>query len=154
MPASQKISFSQISTTGSSNGNVLISNGSSVSWGSVSSANGPFFLDDISGYFDGANTRFTLSYNNGTQVTPSSPYQVSLFVGNVPVTPSNYLYDYFNLPEVSVFNSGFRVTGNTVIFATAPTRGMGFSGTFINSSAQTFSFKQTPFTALSIMLGP
>ena len=151
----QNINPSLISANNTVSGQVLTSNGTVTYWSSGTTFGTPIFLDDISGYFDGANTTFKLTYNNGTGISPSIPYNVTVYVGNIPVGPSWYRYDYFNLPEVSVFNSGFVITGNTISFATAPTPGMSFYGTVINSpSIQTFSYKQAPFKPLSIMLGP
>jgi hypothetical protein len=153
MAFNQQINPNYISANNTTSGQVLTSNGTATVWAN----SGSFFniIDDISGYFDGANTSFVLTYNNGTQFTPTSPYQLTVYIGNIPVTPARNRYDYFNLPEVSVFNSGFYISGNTINFATAPSKGMSFSGTIINTGYQqsTFSYKQTPFNALSIMLG-
>ena len=151
MAFNQQLNPLYISANNTVSGQVLTSNGTATLWANF----GTYYIDDISGYFDGANTSFTISYNNGTQFTPSSPYQLTIYIGNVPVTPAIKIRDYFNLPEVKVFDSGFYLSGNTINFATAPTKGMSFSGTIINNpyQQQTFSYKQTPFNALSIMLG-
>ena len=151
MAFNQQLNPNYISANNTTSGQVLTSNGSAAIWANF----GTFYMDDISSYFDGANTSFRITYNNGTSFTPVSPYQLTVYIGNVPVTPAKNRFDYFNLPEVSVFNSGFYVTNATINFATAPTKGMGFSGTIINNpyQQQTFSYQQTPFNALSIMLG-
>ena len=115
-----------------------------------------YTLDDISVQFDGLTRSFALTYNNGTAIAPNNPNQVQVYFGNIPVLPTNKLYDYFNLVETYVFNSGFYITGNTINFATAPIAGMPFYGTYRTSADQmpTFNFYQTPFSALNIMLGP
>jgi hypothetical protein len=113
-------------------------------------------LDDISSYFDGKKKTFPLTINNGTSVTPNNPNQLTIAIGNVPVFSTQRLYDYNNLPEISPFNSGFYASNNTINFATPPIPGMSFYGTFRtnNDLMPSFSYKQTPFSALNIMLGP
>ena len=115
-----------------------------------------YALDNISPDFDGVTTTFPLTYNNGTAAYPNNPNQLRIVIGNNDVLPTTQLYDYQNLTEINLFNSGFIITGNTVTFATAPLRGMSFYGTFRTSQdlMPTFNFYQTPFTPLNIMLGP
>lgn len=114
-----------------------------------------YSLDDISSQFDGINKSFVLSYNNGTTVAPNNPNQLQISIGNVPVFPTNKLNDYQNLTEIAVFKSGYYVTGNTINFATAPSTGMSFYGTYKTNqdSMPSFSFTQLPMSALNIMLG-
>jgi hypothetical protein len=90
------------------------------------------------------------------------------------VAPTRYIRDYQNLTEISVFNRGFYLQtgsvlanasiitgnnfstgGNVITFATAPSAGMSFYGTVRTNSdpVAQFTFKQSPFTALNIMLG-
>ena len=154
----QQVFYTQISGSGSSNGQVLVANGTGgVNWGFVSaSASQTYLLDDISDRFNGIATSFPLTINNGTPVYPSTPQLLNIFIGNVPVRPTRYITtDYQNLPEVKLFNTGFYVTGSNVVFATPPLYGMSFAGTYFSSSdpSSLFTYKQTPFTALNIMLG-
>jgi len=133
-----------------------------------------YSIDDISSQFDGSQVVFTISVNDGTIYSVNNPNQISLQIGGVSVAPTRYIRDYFNLSGVSVFNRGFYLQtgnieanasiitgnnfstgGNTIVFATAPSAGMSFYGTVRTNSdpiAQ-FTFKQSPFTALNIMLG-
>lgn len=111
-------------------------------------------LDDISSKFNGVDTSFPLTINDGTAVTPNNPNKIKIYVGGVPVTPTKYIYDFVNLPEVTVFNDGYIVSGSTIQFATPPLQGMGFYGTYqtSNDSAPTFKYKQAPFSAINIIL--
>jgi len=111
-------------------------------------------LDDISNTFDGATTSFTLSVN-GTPYAPNSILQLNIAIGEIPVFPARYINDYQNLTEINLFNSGYKVSGSTITFATAPIAGMSFYGTVrTNADAQPpFLYTQTPFKALNIMLG-
>lgn len=114
-----------------------------------------YSLDDISSQFDGIKESFVLSYNSGTTVVPNNPNQLQISIGNVPIFPANKLNDYQNLTEIAVFNSGYYLTGNTINFATAPSTGMSFYGTYKTNqdSMPSFTFKQLPMSALNIMLG-
>jgi len=115
-----------------------------------------YILDDLSYYFDGVTTNsFTLTVNSAP-VTPTNPNMINIVIGGIPLTPASYVYDFHNLSEISTFKSGFTLSGSTITFATAPTRGMSFYGTYRTSQdlAPSFSYKQTPFSALNIMFGP
>ena len=113
----------------------------------------PVQVDDISFQFDGLTTSFTLS-SDGTSLSPGNPNNLSIYIGGIQVFPTKYAYDYFNLPEIAVFNSGFKLSGNTITFATAPSKIMNFYGLARSDISVSFAYKQTPFTALNIMLGP
>ena len=141
-------------------GNIVISNTITTSNNFINKAGVPvgytYFLDDLSFQFDGVKKSFVLTYDDGSSnAVAVSPNQLNINIGNVPVRPIRYIIDYHNLPEVSLFKSGFILSGNSIVFATAPHRGMSFYGTMINNGDATppFTFKQLPFTALSIMLG-
>lgn len=112
----------------------------------------PVQVDDLSFQFDGIKKSFTLT-TDGTSLSPSNPNNLQVFVGGIQVFPTKYAYDYFNLPEISVFNSGFKLSGNTITFATAPSRNMNFYGLSRSEITGSFNYKQTPFSALNIMLG-
>jgi len=133
-----------------------------------------YTMDDLSSQFDGQSRSFTISINDGTVYSVNNPNQISLQIGGVTVAPTRYIRDYQNLTEVSVFNRGFYLQtgsvaanasiitgnnfstgGNTIVFATAPSVGMSFYGTVRTNSdpVAAFTFKQSPFTALNIMLG-
>jgi hypothetical protein len=109
-------------------------------------------LDDISPYFDGITKTFTLKVNN-TAVIPNSPHSLFIFVGGVPIFPSDSDKDYFNLPYIQSFGVGYSVSGTTITFATPPLRHMPFRGTIRYLSAQNFSYKQTPFKPINIVMG-
>ena len=156
------VSFGSIyATSVTVSGSVNFTNSVSTSNNFVNKAGVPvgytYFLDDLSYQFDGVTKSFVLTYNDGqSNAVPRSPNQLNINIGNVPVRPARYILDYQHLPEVSLFQSGFILSGNSIVFATAPRRGMSFYGTMINNGddAPAFSYKQTPFSALSIMLGP
>jgi hypothetical protein len=133
-----------------------------------------YTMDDISSQFDGQSRSFTIKVNDGTVYSVKNPNQISLQIGGVTVAPTRYIIDYQNLTEISVFNRGFYLQtgtvaanasiitgnnfstgGNTIAFATAPSVGMSFYGTVRTNSdpIAAFTFKQSPFTALNIMLG-
>jgi hypothetical protein len=133
-----------------------------------------YTMDDLASQFDGSRTSFTISVNDGTVYSVNSPNQISLQIGGVTVAPTRFIRDYQNLTEVSVFTRGFYLQtgtvaanasiitgnnfstgGNTIVFATAPSAGMSFYGTVRTNSdpVAQFTFKQSPFTALNIMLG-
>ena len=133
-----------------------------------------YTMDDLASQFDGQNRSFTIKVNDGTVYSVNNPNQISLQIGGVSVAPTRYIIDYQNLTEVSVFNRGFYLQtgsvaanasiitgnnfstgGNTIVFATAPSPGMSFYGTVRTNSdpVAAFTFKQSPFTALNIMLG-
>lgn len=113
-----------------------------------------YILDDISSKFDGITKSFPLTYNGGTSISPNNPSKMQIVIGGVPITPTKYVADYLNLPELAVFNSGFIVSGSNIIFATAPSQNMKFYGTVKANSdpATTFSYTQVPYNALNIML--
>ena len=113
-----------------------------------------YVLDDISGAFDGFKTSFNLTYNYGTTVTATNPNQLQLYIGNIPVLPSLFSFDYIDLPPTNVASSGFYITGNTVYFATPPIPGMSFYGTYrtVIDSIPAFVYKQAPFKPINIML--
>lgn len=128
-----------------------------------------YFLDDISSRFDGIAKAFTLSVNDGSAYSVGNPYQLEIYIGNSPVTPARRYVDYFNLPELAVFNSGYILStvsdstrvgnlnigsGNTIVFSTAPSPSMSFYGKVNTGPVPAFTFKQTPFSAINIMLGP
>jgi hypothetical protein len=113
-----------------------------------------YALDDISSYFDGIATSFTLRYN-GISIAPNNPNQVQVQIGNIPVYPNSKAFDYFNLTtEIYTQQNGFTLTGNTITFATAPLQGMSFYGTYRTSADQLppFYLYQVPFAPLNIML--
>jgi hypothetical protein len=112
----------------------------------------PVQIDDLSFQFDGSKKDFVLR-TDGTAISPSNPNNLQIFVGGIQIFPTKYAYDYFNLPEVSVFNSGFKITGNTISFATPPSKNMNFYGLARSEISSSFIYKQVPFTALNIMLG-
>lgn len=151
----QQINPNLVSANNTQTGQILTFDGNNAVWDNGLNT---YYLDDISTSFDGFRTSFPLTYNNGANsITPTSPYQLQIYIGNVPVLPSRAPFDYHNLPEVSLFNSGFLVYDSVIVFASPPQRGLGFSGTFINNRYQQQVYtksKQIPFTALSIMLGP
>jgi hypothetical protein len=140
------------------------------------------YLDDIEHRFDGSTKKFLITYDDGIPYDVNNPLQLQIYVGGIIVPPTRYIRDYHNLPEVAVFDHGFYLQkglddanavvistvttstgniqissgGNTIVFATAPSSSMDFQA-FVrtNSDPQpAFKFKQTPFTALNIMLGP
>jgi len=110
------------------------------------------YLDDISPYFDGVTKSFILRVNN-SPVTPYSPHSLFIYIGNVPVFPSDRDKDIFNLPYIQAFDKGYSISGSTITFATPPLRQMTFNGIIRYLSAQNFSYKQTPFKPINIMLG-
>jgi hypothetical protein len=78
-----------------------------------------------------------------------------MVIGGVPVMPARRIADLFNLPEFSVFDRGFIVSGSTVTFATPPASNMDFTGIIRSQNPGiTFNYTQTPFSALNIMFGP
>ena len=155
----QQISYLQLNSYGSSNGQVLVANGTGgLNWSYVAGTSSTltYILDDFSSYFDGIKTIFPLTINTGTPVYPAVPQLLNIFIGNVPVRPSQYIVtDYQNLTEIKTFNTGYSVSGSNVIFATAPTPGMSFNGTYMSGTdpSSNFTSKTSPFTALNIMLG-
>ena len=114
-----------------------------------------YFLDDISSNFDCSNKTFSLSINNGTYITPKNPNMIQLYIGNVPVAPTRTYYDYVYQSPIPTFTSGYIVNGSNLVFATAPLQNMSFYGTYRTSQDQApiFSYNQTPFKAINIMLG-
>ena len=117
-----------------------------------------YYLDDISTSFDGNTKTFNLT-TSGSTLLVTNPVTLQLVIGGIPVMPSRTYYDYNNLTELSAFTKGFVITGNTttsstmVTFATAPVYGMDFTGIVRTQDPSiTFNYKQTPFTALNIML--
>jgi hypothetical protein len=113
-----------------------------------------YILDDISSRFDGITKSFPLTFNGGTSISPNNPSKMQVIIGGVPITPTKYVTDYLNLPELAVFNSGYIIAGSTITFATAPLQNMKFYGTVRTNSdpAPTFSYTQVPYNALNIML--
>jgi hypothetical protein len=160
-------------------GNLTVQSNLNVT-GNVYSNNGTdplgyiYTMDDLASQFDGQNRSFAIKVNDGTVYSVNNPNQISLQIGGVTVAPTRYIIDYQNLTEVSVFNRGFYLQtgsvaanasiitgnnfstgGNVITFATAPSAGMSFYGTVRTNSdpIAAFTFKQSPFTALNIMLG-
>jgi hypothetical protein len=115
--------------------------------------NTPTYLDDISTQFDGLKTSFNLTAS-GTAVTLTNPLQLQITIGGVPIAPSRYRWDYYNLTDFGVFTKGYIINGSTVTFATAPMYNMDFFGVANGISPYaTFNYIQSPFTALNIMFG-
>ena len=124
-------------------------------------------MDDISLYFDGVTSQFPITVQGGTPITPSSPIQLNFRLGGVHMNPAQFWPDYFDLCEFALgagfFNSGFQVSGNTLVLATPPLPGTSFYGTISNSGdvQPTFSYSPPtpsgtntrPFPALNIMFG-
>jgi hypothetical protein len=143
----------------SATGNLVVSNGFSYTTAATDLVDAIYYLDDISSTFDGSTTTFNLTYNNGTFISPLVPTKVQVYIGGMPVMPARQINDYFNLTEISVFNKGFIVSSNaavnTITFATAPSRGMDFTGLVRSQNPSvTFKYNQSPFSALNIMFGP
>ena len=117
-----------------------------------------YVLDDLTAQFDGSTTVFKLTYTDGANtnaVLPGNPAQLDINIGGIKVYPTNRVYDYVNLTDISVFNTGFYLSNDSIIFATAPTPSLKFYGTFTSNETlpNIFRFIQTPFSALNIMLG-
>jgi hypothetical protein len=120
-----------------------------------------YVLDDIGSAFNGIRTSFNITINDGTPFTPTNPTQLQIEIGGRSLFPAQYVYDYHNLPETATFNRGFIIgnttnSTNTITFASAPSSGMEFYGTVRNNgdAQPAFKYKQVPFSALNIMLGP
>ena len=127
---------------------------------SISFSNGEapgyvYALDNISNLFDSQTKSFNLTINGGTAISPNSPNHLEIFIGGVKVFPAVYVNDYQNLPYIDAFNRGFKLSGSTITFATAPSAPMDFYGTVRTTKdrAPTFSYVQTPFKPINIMLG-
>jgi hypothetical protein len=132
--------------------NTLVSNNFTYSNGE--SVGFIYTLDNISSYFDGISTSFSLTYN-GIPIAPNNPNQVQVEIGNISIYPNNRSEDYFNhVSEIYTQQNGFTLNGNVITFATAPMNGMGFYGTYKTSSDKLppFYFYQLPFSPLNIML--
>jgi len=72
-------------------------------------------LDNISGSFNGVTTSFAITSNSAT-VTPSSSQSLIISIGGVVQKPGT---DYY-------------VSANTIIFTSAPTSELSFSGVYFN----------------------
>lgn len=133
------------------NGNVtansfFYSDGTSPGW--------TYQLDDISGLFNGIRTSFPLTVNNSA-IVPNNLNQLQIYIGNIPIFPTQYLIDFLNLSPLYTFKSGFYLTENRITFATAPANGMPFWGLFGNNNDDMPQFitKQTPYSAINITFG-
>jgi len=111
-----------------------------------------YTLDDFSTKFDGITTSFPLTVNS-SNVTPTNPNMVRIFIGGIPVTLAKY--DFVNLPDITAYSFGFKIFGSNVIFSSAPMAGMTFYGTYRTNQdpAPTYTYSQAPFSPLNIMLG-
>jgi hypothetical protein len=117
-----------------------------------------YVLDDLTAQFDGSTTVFKLTYTDGANtnaVLPGNPAQLDINIGGIKVYPTNRIFDYVNLTDISSFTTGFYLANDEIVFATAPTPSLKFYGTFTSNETlpNTFRFIQTPFSALNIMLG-
>lgn len=74
-------------------------------------------LDDISGSFDNSETTFNLTVSS-TAVTPVTAQQIEVILGGIQQSPG---VDY-------------TISGSTVIFTTAPTNGLTFSGKLLGTA--------------------
>ena len=74
-------------------------------------------LDDISGSFDNSQTIFNLTVS-GSAVTPASAQQIEVILGGIQQSPG---VDY-------------TISGSTVVFTTAPTNGLTFSGKLLGTA--------------------
>jgi len=74
-------------------------------------------LDDISGSFDSIETIFNLTVS-GSAVTPASAQQIEVILGGIQQSPG---VDY-------------TISGTTVVFTTAPTNGLTFSGKLLGTA--------------------
>ena len=113
-----------------------------------------YVLDDIGTQFNGSIKQFTIKIS-GSTYSVNNPNQLTIVIGNNNVYPAKFVADYQYLPEVSTFDQGFTVSGSTITFATPPSPNMSFYGTVRTNQdlMPTFSYVQTPFRALNIMLG-
>lgn len=111
-------------------------------------------LDDISIYFDGVARVFNLTVD-GSTVSPKNPNLLQIWIGGVNIHPAQYVTDLQNLPTIPTFTRGFVVYNNTIMFATAPQPYMDFYGTVRTNSdvMPTFTYKQSQFSAINIMMG-
>jgi len=113
-----------------------------------------YVVDNLSNVFDGQTRSFNLT-SNGVSITPFNGASLDLYINGTKQLPARYINDYYNLPEVSVFSSGYYVNGSTLYLSSAPTFGTAFyctakvADTVINFNNYQ---KQTPFKPLSIML--
>lgn len=74
-------------------------------------------LDDISGSFDGIETTFNLTVS-GSAVSPVNAQQIEIILGGIQQSPG---VDY-------------TISGSTVVFTTAPTNGLTFSGKLLGTA--------------------
>jgi hypothetical protein len=167
LPSLNVTSFTATTITAANYGNITANTVTANNFGNVTAnsfsyadGTGPgftYFLDDISGAFNGVDVTFPLS-SNGQPLTPTNPNQLLIKVGNVPVLPLIYGIDYFNLALTSKALSrlsypGFTISGNTITFSSPPMAGMGFFGYMQNTNdkQQPFTLKTVPFDEINIM---
>lgn len=143
-------SFGGTGLTASGNtGNMLISDG--TNWTSVSSPSIPIIVDDISNYFDGATSVFSLTANQQALNTIVDSKDLEVFINGLKISP---YVDTKTYPWITPYDSftGFRVSSNRLIIYKAPAIGSSVSLTARNIS-QSRQTKQYPYSATTIALG-
>ena len=166
-PSLNVTSFTATTITANDFGNIKANTVTANSFGDVvatsfsypdgTSPGSEFLLDDISGSFNGVDVTFPL-LSNGVPVTPTTPTQLNIKVGNVAVLPLMFGIDYFNLSLMSKSLSrlsypGFTISGSTITFSSPPMAGMGFYGYMQNPNDKQppFNLKTYPFDEINMM---
>ena len=110
-------------------------------------------FDDISGQFNGINVAFTLSLN-GVPQTVTDAYQVSIFIGGARIFPFRSVNLYIFFSEVTRFNYGYKISGSTITFANAPSRGIPFNGMLTTTGPSTLgtTSASSSFDGLAVAL--
>jgi hypothetical protein len=107
----QQIQLGQISVYGSTLGQVLTSNGSSVYWGTGSGTT-VYDFDDVSFYCDGRSNSFKLTYNK-VDVQITSPWSITVSINGALQRAFTYNADTVWMSYVLAANKGYTIQSNT-----------------------------------------
>lgn len=134
-----------------SSGTDFVANNISISSQYTGGIEPPYVFDDISNYFDGSSTVFTLAVNQISINTIVDSKDIQVVLNGQILVP--YVKEQ-RWPWIAEFDSGkgFRVSGANLIIYNAPDSGDYAVVTLVNTS-RTQQVRTYPYSANSIALG-
>jgi len=108
-------------------------------------------IDNISTRFDGTTTQFNLKVS-GSNINIASPLQVMLSVGGTVLAPFITNPDLLDMPEVTIFDQGYKLSGSMLTFANAPRQQQSFSARILSNTTPSVTSVTYPYKPLSIAM--
>jgi hypothetical protein len=108
-------------------------------------------IDNISSAFDSKTTQFNLKVS-GSNINIASPLQVMLSVGGTVLAPFITNPDLLDMPEVTIFDQGYKLSGSMLTFANAPRQQQSFSARILSNTTPSVTSVTYPYKPLSIAM--